>query len=442
MINKITFPSFRSTEAEYIPNEFSIYIYNFRSDEVIGKSKRPYDKVNVTRLLSHEIRHYTDHISTFWGLNYIVMNSISMNMRIEEESENYNYLYDFHTLNKKLFYNEYYTKIIPNSHLTKYAYGDDPWKFEITIINKFDNKGLPNKTKPLLSISFYKSINNPIFLSKVPISIISLFEVNAVYEELCIKAMLLNTLPEDEKIVESKLFEKEIFEELIYNNDLVIYNVIVHLTSTILNITDLMEALSVASKIGTLALNLMHEDIVSMKICDFIKNYNDDSDVYIEGFINNHDEGFIFLNLLFNYKDSFSKSRNYNLDEILLSNNLRSKDLIIKSINKEFDIAIMEILKTNNFRITFSDQISKGKEIFNIKGIDGSGILSIDYFNDVKYKPFVIFKDADFPLIDISQESFIKNRPYLKDSDHIEYIQYSDFYVKEMLTEFINACDL
>ncbi|MDM1548588.1 hypothetical protein HX096_12065 [Empedobacter falsenii] len=436
----ITFPNFRRTEAEYRPNEFAIYLYNVNINEVYGNKDNVKKNVDSFRLLVHEIRHYTDHISTFWGLNNIMMHNIAINARINEDIDNYHYLYDYYKLNKQLYYDEYYTLITNDSNVNKYTYGDDPWRFDINLIHKYDNTGRLNKENPLICINFYKSIKDNRFLARVPLSIVSILEVNAIFEELMFKSNILNDLPKDESIVENMLFQKEIFEELIYNKDLVVYNVIVHLTASVLNITDLMEALSIASKIGTVSLNLTSEDLENMKVCDFILNYNNEGKEYAKNFIRQHDLGFVFLNLLFNYRKKFNSTRIYDIDDLLRCSNLKDKDIILHSLKTIFADGLTEILKNNSFRYVYSDHISRGIEILEKKGLDGSKSPAIEMFNGVKYRPFVFFKDIDYELIDIDKDSFVKNGPYLTNYQQIEFIQYSDFF-NSLLDEFINACD-
>jgi hypothetical protein len=77
--------------------------------------------------------------------------------------------------------------------------------------------------------------------ARVPFSIESLWETNAMWAEVNYHFELARQLEEEEMVVEANVMQKK-YEEYLYNPKLFVYSVAAHLTSSFANIGDIYNA--------------------------------------------------------------------------------------------------------------------------------------------------------------------------------------------------------
>ncbi len=201
----------------------------------------------VIPLAAHEYTHFIDSTSTLWGLKHLLKMSEaygSNNIKGGSEEEFYK-AKQFLEHVRSLRLPEYYTLTASGIEPTR------PWQSQITMGKQF---GLDGKLsdKPIL-FSKFTNVQNE-FLSRSPISTVSILEASAMSTEMVAKKNLIDELDEDTKIVESRLFESESFQ-YIYNQNLTEYSVCVHVLANHLGCKDLLIAFHICSIITRLVLN-------------------------------------------------------------------------------------------------------------------------------------------------------------------------------------------
>jgi hypothetical protein len=147
---------------------------------------------------------------------------------------------------KQLRLPDYYTEINEKSWTD-----NRPWSSDITIGKRFNSDGQLS-SQPVLFSRFNNSHGE--FLARSPISTISILESSAMAQELTSNYSLLAATNDEFGIVERKLFEKRILEQ-IYNSNMTEYSVCVHFVANNQNCEGIYEAFQLCAALTRLVLN-------------------------------------------------------------------------------------------------------------------------------------------------------------------------------------------
>lgn len=240
----------------------------------------------------HEYTHFIDSTSTAWGLSYLAslneayLTNHDIFQAAESEYHKAKYFFDFA---KSFKLPNYYTAITPRVDFFT------PWSYQVTAGKKFDSKGYPSDI-PITFISFKNSKDERIVRS--PLSMVAILEVSAMAQEILYKTFLVQALPEDSRIVEGSLLQKE-YLSFIYNHQLTEYTACAHLAANILRITDMLVAYIVCEKISTIVLNFTEKSFGEIVFTDLARKTLDIMDnksleVIAENSIKNKDRGYLF----------------------------------------------------------------------------------------------------------------------------------------------------
>ncbi|WP_136253950.1 hypothetical protein [Onishia niordana] len=240
----------------------------------------------------HEYTHFIDSTSTAWGATFLLSLNEAYLTNPDifgvEESEYHKAKY-FFDLAKSFKLPDYYTAKTPEVDPST------PWSYQVTAGKRFNNKGELSDT-PITFISFGNSNGERIVRS--PLSMIAVLEVSAMAQEILYKSFLVNVLPEDSRLVESSLLERESLS-FIYNHDLTEYSACAHLVANTHGFTDIIVAYRVCEKIATVVLNFTDkcfDEICFSKSAKKILQIDKDEslNVVYKSSIKNRDRGFIF----------------------------------------------------------------------------------------------------------------------------------------------------
>jgi hypothetical protein len=323
----------------------------------------PFTAANIEHIktLFHEIRHYVDHVATLWGQRLIIEYLKSANIKLQGDIGNFKTIIEYKNQENQLFYSNYYTEeynYIPVDRM------DKRWQWTTTSGIKFNAQGISDETKPIPFVHF-KSFDN-IPLMRMPISIASLLETNSTSEEIKWHMAYISQLSETEQPFHLKFYANETLIKLLYDQDLALYNVAVHLAANILNISDFIEAFNISSAIATLTLNLPNNLVKTIPI----------KDDKFEGWgnrcqqmLDNNEHGFIYFLLLENYASTYKKSKKFDVPELLTASNLPDEQTIFKQVLTEMDMIIEEAYQQINLNEIFIPHLENGRGFFNELGL-------------------------------------------------------------------------
>lgn len=418
--------------AYYDPFSQIITLSQYDKDDFanLDLNKPTANDIDKISLFEHEFTHWLDHISTLWGQRNLVLIYNALNARANENIDDFWRIKFLTTSFSGDDFFDYFTE----EYKRKNEAIKKPWRYQISSGIRFSEQGKPEYNKPILFLRF--NCFDDIPLIRIPVSVASILETNAINSEFALKIGLANTI---ENVVDKNLKLTEIKEEMLsilYHKDFALYTVVAHLTANLNNQTDAAKTYQVASSIGTTILNLPDEIFEKM---DLVKIGNDEWDRRIKEFQNIKDKGFGFYNLLKNTIDKCGQN-NHTIDNMLKSSNLPPKDeletLVIAEMEKNKSLLIDGPFKKNA-----EETIEKGINIFKIRGIDGNNDDFRNKLFDLNVLPNLIFGDTYFDdtHFDILQvlEKLKQNIKLTLDEIYLT----CDYYDKKF-NEFVKACGI
>ena len=380
------FPNNQSNVAFYSPTAFCVTLNTITESQLSQINPNKTDSLDSRRILYHEMRHNIDHLSTLWGQKKILQLCEAVNAWIGKDEKQFFRIVQYKINERQLHFNTYYTESY-NSVIWRNDANN--WGFEFSTGLRFDNEGNLVNNNPIIFLNF--KTQNGLPINRVPLSIASLLEVNAISEEILAEQRYLNTLLKDKQKIEAIKLERKMLGNVIYDPDFAVYNCIVHLVSVTLQFTSLVEAIEIASQISTVVLNLPDSLLniipINSKRMEAWRDRPKD-------LVNNGDYGFIFFNTLHNYREIYIKENGFSLEGFLHANNLPDKETIEDLLINEFIQIKANLSKAKSLSKFFEDKASEGLKLFKLRGLDGRGSSIPDLFKKAEYIPFIVAKNT------------------------------------------------
>ena len=402
--------------------------YDFKEYKGIKLANITEDSAEKISLFEHELTHWIDHSSTLWGQKNLVLLFNAINSYANQEIDEF---WRIKLLDNRFrqdsfyhYFSEKYNHIVGNEI--------DRWRYSISSGVRFTSEGKPNHEKPILFVRFLSKDDVPI--SRVPISVASILETNAIKAEYDIKwrAFFLEKDPAAKIIREKSLF-KEIMG-LIYHPDLTLYSVIAHLTANMNNENDIIKTLFTASAIGTFVLNFPSELYNNLKIPEI------DDELWekrYKCFVEDKDIGATYYFLLKNLIDE--NGQNSFAEELLLSaSSLPKKEEVTEIVLTEMENNRKELVD-GPFKKMANDIIEQGIEMFKNRGLFGTNPDFREYVIKSKIYPPVIFGDTILKTDGLDENEIVTK---LKNGEGIsvhEKYFIMDYYDKK-INEFNEVC--
>ena len=199
----------------------------------------------VLPLFRHEQTHWLDHITTLWGNEFLINQFNAVNARLINKEENLWSVVELMRLARRLYYADYYSVIYASAAK---PHDGRPWKWQLACRETFDVNGRQDPTMPIAFMRFQNSDDEDV--ARVPFSIASLLEVNAMAVELATAVMLCDELEiDEEKMVEANLLSRATYERL-YDPLLTVYSVAAHFFANRVGFNDWPSAYFNASKVA------------------------------------------------------------------------------------------------------------------------------------------------------------------------------------------------
>lgn len=404
--------------------------YDKADYENLDLSNPDSDSIDKVALFEHELTHWLDHVSTLWGQRNLVLIYNALNARANEDiDEFWRVKHLFTSFSSDNFFHYFTEEYNLHKGVIK-----KPWRYRISSGIRFSETGKPEYNKPILFLRF--NCFDDIPLIRVPISVASILESNAINAEFLLKIAFANDI---EDVVDKyvKLTEiKSEWSSILYDKDFALYTVIAHLTGNLNNQKDVILTYNIAAAIGTTILNLPEEIYNKMELT---KVGQEEWDRKIKEFQNIKDIGFGFYNLLKNLIDKKGQNQ-YSIEDLLKCSKLPNKNEMEKLVIQEME-KNKELLIEGPFKKIAQETIIRGIEIFKIRGIDGNNMEFRSNLFKMKVLPNLIFGDTSFDdsTFEITEILEKLRQDSVLTIDEI-YLT-CDFYDKKF-NEFVNACGI
>lgn len=404
--------------------------YDFSEFESVKLSNITEDNADKISLFEHELTHWIDHTSTLWGQKNIVLLFNAINAYANQDINEFWRI----KLLDKAFHQDAFYHYFSEKHNHIPGNEKDRWRYTITSGVRFTSDGKPNHEKPILFVRFASHDEIPI--SRVPISVASILETNAIKAEYDIKwrAMLLETDPAA-KIIREKTLFKEIIG-LLYHPDLTLYSVIAHLTANLNDENDVIKTMFTTSAIGTFVLNFPNKLYSKLKIPEIKEQLWKDR---YKSFVNNKDIGATYYFLLKNLIDK-NGQKSFTEQLILTSSELPNEDKVIELVLEEMEGNKQDLID-GPFKNMAIKILNQGIEMFKQRGLFGTKADFRDYIIKSKIYPPVIFGDTILNTDNLEISEILKKLKEGKDITIHEKYFALDFYDKKF-DEFNKVCGI
>lgn len=178
----------------------------------------------VLTLAAHEFTHFVDATSSLWGLRHLSYINACEALDMRDETQ-FHVLKDSHDYMRSIRLPDYYTTV--NRNLPTHR----PWGSDVTSGVLFSREGKITD-RPVIFINFSTADQKRFVRS--PLSIVSLLEASAMAKEIEVRFGLLQRLAENERTVELRQVNEELFSYL-YNPKITEYSACFHLMANMQN---------------------------------------------------------------------------------------------------------------------------------------------------------------------------------------------------------------
>ncbi len=357
------FPCLNTTIAYYDQATFFIHLNTISQQDLTRMKSNVFAPENIGKwkTLFHEKRHNIDHFSTLWGQKNLLKYSKALNARLKNDPNMFDAVIEYKKQDNQLFYAKYYSEEFNKVPVRDM---DKRWKWQPTTGLRFKSNGLPDKDRPIPMVRFSTWDNIP--LIRVPISIATLLETNAVSEETKLDIAYFSTLSDADKLKQGKNHKQKELLNFIYNQDLAVYNVAVHICANLLGLTDTIPGFIISSTIATLALNLPPSLVSKLPVDEEqISKWGDRTKFMLQ----NNEYGYIYFVLLTNYARIFREKNKFDINDVLAGSNLPKYDEILSIVDTEMVSIEKELSKYENFAEIFLSHIATGRKMFKELGL-------------------------------------------------------------------------
>lgn len=354
--------------------------------DIFNSLKFSMDSLDSIKLFAHEGCHYIDHISTLSGLKmlekiYSAINEFEyFNSELDagREKPTVDNIFAFLELFnqwKQQPHSQVFNKTKRRSNIKV-----KDWAFT------FDRDSIVNlrgeKTnKPMLTVTFKES-NIP--YAKVPFTMESLWETNAMFAELDYHLLTLKSIEDEgQRLVETARFNN-IYKEYLYDPELFLYSTAAHFTSAFAKLGLITDAFKLSKILSDISLNLPFKYYKTIK----------------------KTKGTLFRGLVNEFLEETTDMQPPIVFMALLENIVEDEDFNIENFLKSEIIDIDLVLRINNLPLTTTlrQEIISEMKNTNLQ-VDNIQSHLFQYFKDIGINLFKeiglngIYKDSSLIYI-------------------------------------------
>lgn len=238
------------------------------------------------RLTAHEMTHWLDHTSTLWGQSLLVEMHNALNAWASDTEGEFWRVAALDNRFRREGLSLFYTKVdqpgLPPGNAAT-------WRWKPTCGLEFGADGRMREDRPIAFVVFSRLDENRI--SRVPLSIVSLLETNAMWSEMKVNAEICGSVSGDARNSRWSAISAAYLREL-YTADLTLYSAAAHMVATYAQTQEIGQTFRLTSALTNVILNLTSVTYGCLRIDDEIKReWGDRADALVSMC----DPGFAFL---------------------------------------------------------------------------------------------------------------------------------------------------
>ncbi|MFV5318878.1 hypothetical protein [Priestia megaterium] len=308
----------------------------------------------------HETSHYFDNLATLSGQVLLVKVYNALNQF--ESNAGKNHVIDLFNI-LRTWTHDHHTPM-----LTAEIYDVNFQNWSYSFDKEIGKDIFDNPNDELFMSTTFKHRGNSV--GRVPFSIESLWETNAMWAEITYHFFTSYNLGEPGRIVEAHNMQNK-YTEYLYNPELLVYSLAAHLTSSFTRLGDIFRAFKLSKAISSISLNLPF---------DYYSQIKRTRNSIFNGLANNlleHATALnpcaIYLTLLENIVESqidlFKDDIVLEIDEILAISGLPDKTVLNKDIKAYISQLTLEVDGPSSDLYNFHKKT--GIHLFDVHGIEG-----------------------------------------------------------------------
>lgn len=203
----------------------------------------------VLTLAAHEFTHFVDATSSLWGLRHLAFINACDELDMRDERQ-FHALKDSYDYMRSIRLPDYYTTVDRNLPTHR------PWRSDVTSGVLFSKEGKVTD-RPVIFVNFSTADQKRFVRS--PLSMVSLLEASAMAKEIEVRFGLLQRLAENERTVELRQVNEELFSYL-YNPKITEYSACFHLMANVQNEKNIE---TVSRGVGVLARTVLNVPVIA-----------------------------------------------------------------------------------------------------------------------------------------------------------------------------------
>ncbi|WP_127550654.1 hypothetical protein [Paenibacillus amylolyticus] len=343
--------------------------YNYLTrQQFLNATENPLDPANVQNaaLIAHETPHFIDHISTLSGQKLLLDIFNAYSAVDNRDKKQYWRVIKLQQVLKNTKYEEHYKEYGQNYSIT--SKGHDGWTFRSSFGARLDVEGKEDLNFPII-FNNYKYRGQ--FVGKIPLSLESLWETNAVASEIDLHvASIILMEDKDQAAISTQLIQNH-YKDWLYDPKMLTYSIAAQLVSSLLGYGDIHTAFMISKSLSSIALNLPKTCYKNIKIPK-------DSGVpedRIENLTNSDDPSCMFYLMVLNVKeakeDILASNGYVDVEKVLRINGFPEKEILEREIKKEMEFQKSEALDGPNKEV-YLYFYNLGVKLFEKIGIDSA----------------------------------------------------------------------
>jgi hypothetical protein len=243
----------------------------------------------LLRLAVHEYTHWTDHVASTWGRQLLAGYARAVRARNQDDPAHFHHIVAAHRAVSRASLQPYYFMLGPASSVMP------PWRWTLSVGQRFDSSGRLNRSDPILFIRFLHPDTGEL-VARVPFSPGALAEARAMFAEFSWVQREHEVRAGETPASPSHWLSTYAAE--LYSVDSTLYTVAAHLLANTTGLTDLREVMPYSSALAWFALNATPTLATRLSLpSEWCEQWEKGSSDVLSPLVSNADPGLVFAAL-------------------------------------------------------------------------------------------------------------------------------------------------
>lgn len=347
------------------------------------------------KIYFHEYRHWIDSVSTNYGQVYLYSSFEMLTKSLNGDE------YKVSPINPMVLHNLLQSQGLIDIAISERLETDDK-----ETIWRIDKEFSHFNNIPAYIIKFIKKDGT--LVCKTPITFLSLYETNAIYEEIHLYHHFSEKINKDDPHKSFiDIIEYAEQAKRAYDSELIDYSAAAHLIACYFEIPAVLNTYDVASQISTTLLNLTDDQLLTLRRSTTAQH------VYHPYFFLNRDFGYILYCICQDYRPIQKGNSKFDIDQFLDFFKLPKKEIVEQQIIDEMVKRVHYFDKSSHFYKRYTKLAMNGIDIFYRMGLNSRKETMYTYFfkNEINIQPYLIYGDEmwdEKSLAELTQVDIMK----------------------------------